>query len=51
MNLARCYQTRVSSTSSRSCPMTRIMTTSEPQTLHGDLLIESLRECIQLDVI
>ena len=35
----------------RSCPMTRIMTTSEPQTPHGDPLIGSLRECIQLDVI
>jgi hypothetical protein len=51
MHLARCYRTRVSSTSGRSCPMTRIMTTSEPQTPHGDPLIGSLSECIQLDAI
>jgi hypothetical protein len=51
MHLARCYQTCVSSTSGRSCPMTRIMTTSEPQTPHGDPLIGSLCECIQLDAI
>jgi hypothetical protein len=31
--------------------MTRIMTTSEPQTPHGDPLIGSLHEYIQLDVI
>ena len=31
--------------------MTRIMTTLEPQTPHGDPLVESLRECIQLNAI
>ena len=51
MHLARCYWTRVSSTSGRSCPMTRIMTTLKPHTPHGDPLIGSLRECIQLDAI
>ena len=51
MHLAQCYQKRVSSTSGRSCPMTRIMTTSEPQTPHGDPLIGSLHECIQFDAI
>ena len=31
--------------------MTRIMTTSEPQTPHGDPLIGPLCECIHLDAI
>jgi hypothetical protein len=51
MHLSRCYQTRVSSTSCRSCPMTIIMTTSDPQTPHGHPLIESLHECIPLNAI
>ena len=51
MHLARCYRTRVSSTSGRSCPMTRSMTTSKPQTTHGDPIIGSLCECTQLDAI
>jgi hypothetical protein len=51
MHLARCYRTRVSSTSGHSCPMKRIMTTSKPQTPHGDPFIGSLHECIHLDAI
>jgi hypothetical protein len=51
MHLTHCYRTHVSSTSGRSYPMTRIMTTSEAQTPHGDPLIGSLHECIHLDAI
>jgi hypothetical protein len=51
MNLAQCYCSHVFITLGCSCPMTRIMTTSEPQTPNGDPFIGSLYECIQLDAI